>query len=32
MQTLGKDDTLKLESIGLKLTMAEIYEDVIKVE
>jgi hypothetical protein len=23
MQTLGKDDTLKLESIGLKLSMAE---------
>ncbi len=32
MQTLGQDDILKLESVGLKLTMAEIYEDVIKVE
>jgi Uma2 family endonuclease len=32
MQTLGKDDILKLESVGLKLTMAEIYEDVIKLD
>ncbi len=28
MQTLGKDDELCLNSIGLTLTMAEIYEDV----
>ncbi|MGB3761139.1 MAG: Uma2 family endonuclease [Rivularia sp. (in: cyanobacteria)] len=31
MQTLGKDDELHLYSIDLKLTMAEIYEDVIKI-
>jgi hypothetical protein len=32
MQTLGKDDILKLESVNLKLTMTEIYEDVIKLD
>jgi Uma2 family endonuclease len=28
---LGKDDDLRLDSIGLTLTMTEIYEDVIKI-
>ncbi|MDF2387057.1 Uma2 family endonuclease [Nostoc ellipsosporum NOK] len=28
---LGKDDELRLDSIGLKLTMADIYEDVINI-
>ncbi|MDZ7956921.1 MAG: Uma2 family endonuclease [Aulosira sp. DedQUE10] len=28
---LGKDDELRLDSIGLTLTMTEIYEDVIKI-
>ncbi|MBH8562772.1 Uma2 family endonuclease [Nostoc sp. CENA67] len=28
---LGKDDDLRLDSIGLKLTMADIYEDVINI-
>ncbi|BAZ47541.1 hypothetical protein NIES4103_01420 [Nostoc sp. NIES-4103] len=28
---LGKDDELRLDSIGLNLTMAEIYEDVINI-
>jgi Uma2 family endonuclease len=31
MQTLGKDDELRLDSISLILTMADIYEDVIKI-
>jgi Uma2 family endonuclease len=31
MQTLGKDDELRLDSIDLTLTMAQIYEDVIKI-
>ena len=31
IQTLGKDDELCLDSINLTLTMAEIYEDVIKI-
>ncbi|NJL64111.1 MAG: Uma2 family endonuclease [Methylacidiphilales bacterium] len=31
IQTLGKDDELRLDSIGLTLTMAEIYEDVINI-
>ena len=31
MQTLGKDDELRLDSIGLILAMADIYEDVIKI-
>ncbi|MBV6627016.1 MAG: Uma2 family endonuclease [Rivularia sp. (in: Bacteria)] len=31
MQTLGKDDELRLDSIDLTLTMPEIYEDVIKI-
>jgi len=29
METLGKDDKLRLDSVGLTLTMAEIYEDVL---
>ncbi|MEO0967377.1 MAG: Uma2 family endonuclease [Cyanobacteria bacterium J06639_18] len=29
--TLGQDDELRLDSIGATLTMAEVYEDVIKV-
>ncbi|MDB9374944.1 Uma2 family endonuclease [Nodularia sphaerocarpa] len=28
MEVLGKDDKLRLDSVGLKLTMADIYEDV----
>ncbi len=28
IETLGKDDKLQLDSVGLTLTMAEIYEDV----
>jgi len=32
IQILGKDDQLTLDSIGLNLTMADIYEDVIKIE
>lgn len=28
VETLGKDDNLKLDSVGLNLTMADIYEDV----
>lgn len=31
IQILGKDDELCLDSIGLNLTMAEIYEDIIKI-
>ena len=31
IQTLGKGDDLKLNSIGLTLTMADIYEDVLTV-
>jgi hypothetical protein len=31
MQVLGKDDELRLDSIDLTITMAEIYEDVIKI-
>ncbi len=31
MQILGKDDELRLDSIDLTLTMAEIYEDVFKI-
>jgi Uma2 family endonuclease len=31
MQILGKDDELHLDSIDLTLTMAEVYEDVIKI-
>ncbi len=31
MQILGKDDELRLDSIDLTITMAEIYEDVIKI-
>ncbi len=31
MQTLGKDDELRLDSINLTLTMPQIYEDVIKI-
>jgi Uma2 family endonuclease len=31
MQTLGKDDELRLDSIDLTLTMAEVYEDVFKI-
>ena len=29
VETLGKDDNLLLDSIGLTLTMADIYEDVL---
>ena len=32
IQILGKDEQLTLDSIGLNLTMADIYEDVIKIE
>ena len=28
VETLGKDDNLQLDSVGLTLTMAEIYEDI----
>jgi hypothetical protein len=28
METLGKDDSVSLSSIGLTLTMNDIYEDV----
>ncbi|MEM7716805.1 MAG: hypothetical protein AAF349_25165, partial [Cyanobacteria bacterium P01_A01_bin.68] len=31
IQTLGKDDELRLNSIDLTLTMAEIYEDAINI-
>jgi Uma2 family endonuclease len=31
LEILGKDDELRLDSIRLNLTMAEIYEDVIKI-
>jgi len=31
VQTLGKDDELRLDSVGLTLTIAKIYEDVIRV-
>ncbi len=31
IQTLGKDDEFRLDSINLTLTMAEIYEDVFKI-
>jgi Uma2 family endonuclease len=31
VEILGKDDELRLDSIGLTLTMTEIYEDVIKI-
>jgi Uma2 family endonuclease len=31
LEVLGKDDELRLDSISLNLTMAEIYEDVIKI-
>jgi Uma2 family endonuclease len=31
LEILGKDDELRLDSISLNLTMAEIYEDVIKI-
>ena len=31
MQILGKEDELRLDSINLTITMAEIYEDVIKI-
>ena len=31
LEILGKDEELHLDSIGLTLTMAEIYEDVIKI-
>jgi len=31
LEILGKDDELRLDYVGLTLTMAEIYEDVIKI-
>jgi len=31
LEVLGRDDQLTLDSIGLNLTMADIYEDVIKI-
>nr|MCU0515740.1 Uma2 family endonuclease [Oscillatoria sp. Prado101] len=31
LETLGKDDQLRFESVGLTVTLAEIYEDVFTV-